>query len=77
MDSRDWEWPNHNAAAVFNQVVWQVEALDYPPELMLLFHDLSWTIEALPKVVAFLREHGYVFKTYVPGYEFMYSNYSW
>jgi len=74
IDPKDW-YINHSAQDVYEQVVHQVRLLDFPPELVIVLHEYQRTVEALPAIIAFLQEHGYVFKTYVPGYEFIYQQY--
>jgi len=72
IDPKDWR---NNAQHIYEYVVQQVEMLNFPSELVIVFHEYDQTVEALPAVIAFLREQGYVFKTYEPGYEFTYHEY--
>ena len=72
IDPEDWR---NDAQGIYEEVVRQVEDLYFPSELVIVFHEFEQTIEAMPAIIAFLREHGYVFKTYEPGYEFIYYQY--
>jgi len=72
VDPRDWE---NTADLILSHVINQVEMMNYPSELVIVLHERLETIEALPAIIAYLRSHGYVFKTYTPGYEFNYMNY--
>jgi len=72
VDPQDWQ---NSAEMVINYVTAQVEMLDFPSELVIVLHEQDATVEALPSVISFLRNHGYVFKTYQPGHEFVYQQY--
>ena len=72
IDPQDWR---NNAQRIYEEVVRQVELLNFPPELVIVLHEYEQTVEALPFIIDFLREHGYVFKIYEPGYEFTYYQY--
>jgi len=74
IDPQDWR-SEYNAQIILGHVTDQVERLNFPPELVIVMHEYGRTADALPLIIAFLREHGYVFKTYVPGYEFIYERY--
>jgi len=73
VDPRDWYY--QDPWLIYQSVISQVEFLNFPPEINLLLHEYAWTVEALPMIIAFLREHGYVFKTYTPGLEFRYREF--
>ena len=68
VDSQDWA--KQNADQVYNQVASQLK--DYPDqqELVLLFHEYQRTVDALPRIIKLLREHGYSFVPYVEGHVF-------
>ena len=72
IDPKDWV---NNARGILEEVVEQVELYNFPSEVMIVLHEYNHTVQALPQIIEFLREHGYVFKTYVPGYEFIYYRY--
>lgn|GEM_PF-1672798 len=74
VDPQDWR-ANASAQMILEYVVNQVELLDFPSELVIVLHEHNVTVEALPAVIAFLRENGYVFKAYQPGHEFIYRQY--
>jgi len=76
VDPKDWR-SSASAQLVLEYVIKQVEMLDSPSELVIVLHEQEATIEALPSIISFLREQGYVFKTYQPGYEFVYTRYSY
>lgn len=70
VDPQDW---TNTAPLIIEYVVEQTTTLDFPPELVIVLHEQHQTIEALPAIISFLREHGYVFKAYAPGHEFIYT----
>ena len=72
IDPQDW---TNSADLVIHYVISQVEMLNFPSELVIVLHEENATVEALPAIIAFLREHGYVFKAYQPGHEFIYQQY--
>jgi len=72
IDPQDWR---NGAPRINEKVVEQVELLNFPPELVIVLHEYEQTVQALPQIIAYLREQGYVFKTYEPGYEFIYYQY--
>ena len=65
IDSHDWS--QRNAYMVHYNVTSQIEQLDFPDELVILFHEFSWTAEALPGIIDYLRYHGYTIIAYNPG----------
>jgi len=65
IDSRDWE--QRTAYMVYQNVTNQIEGLDFPDELVILFHEHLWTAEALPGIIDYLRLHGYTIAVYNPG----------
>ena len=65
IDSRDWQ--QRTAYMVFYNVTSQIERLNFPDELVILFHEYLWTIEALPEIIDYLRYHGYTIVEYTPG----------
>jgi len=77
----DWnvdpqDWRNYaNADLILQDVIDQVHRLNFPSELVVVLHEEDVTVESLAAIIAFLREHDYVFKTYQPGYEFIYQQY--
>jgi len=72
VDPQDWD---NDAQLSLEYLINQVERLRFPSELVIVLHELDTTVEALPAMIAFLREHGYVFKAYQPGHEFIYQQY--
>jgi len=74
IDPKDWR---NNAEAVVEYVIRQVEMLDFPSELVIALHEQDATVQALPEIISFLRDQGYVFKTYQRGYEFVYYQYQY
>jgi len=72
IDPQDWR---NSAELAVQYVIDQVEMLDFPSELVIVLHEQDATVEALPTIISFLRSHGYVFKTYPPGHEFVYRQY--
>ena len=72
IDPEDWR---NNSQGIYEEVIRQVEDLYFPSEIVIVLHEFEQTIEAIPAIIAFLREHGYVFKTYEPGHEFIYDQY--
>jgi len=72
VDPQDWR---NSAELVLEYVTRQVEMLDFPSELVIVLHEHNATVEALPGIISFLRSQGYAFKTYQPGYEFVYQQY--
>ena len=44
-----------------------METVEENEEIVILFHQHQRTIDALPKVIEFLREQGYKFEPYVEG----------
>lgn len=73
VDPEDWR---SSSDVIIQRVVDQVEMLNFPSELVIVLHERESTIEALPTVISYLREQGYVFKTYIPGHEFIYQRYN-
>ena len=73
VDPRDWFY--REPEMVYQNIRAGVYRLNFPSEVMIVAHETSWTLEALPDIVAFLREHGYVFKIYMPDFEFSYHHY--
>jgi len=71
IDPQDWR-NEYNSEIILGHVIRQVEILDFPPELVIVLHEYGRTVETLPLIIEFLREHGYVFKTYEPGHQFIY-----
>jgi len=74
IDPQDWR-SEYNAQIILDHVIDQVERLNFPSELVIVMHEYGRTVDALPLIIAFLREQGYVFKPYVPGYTFIYDRY--
>jgi len=74
IDPQDWR-DEYNVQIILDHVIRQVEMLNFPPELVIVLHEYGRTVESLPLLIAFLREHGYVFKPYIPGHEFIYDQY--
>jgi len=72
IDPQDWQ---NDAQTIFEEVVQQVVGLNFPSELVIVLHEYEQTAQALPLIIAFLREYGYEFKTYDHGYEFIYYRY--
>ena len=72
VDPQDWR---NNPELIMSYVTSQVEMMDFPSELVIVLHEKDETIAALPGIISFLREQGYVFKTYEPGHEFIYQQY--
>ena len=70
IDSNDWEI--RHAERIHENVMSQVELLNFPDELVILFHEFSWTVEALPGIIDDLRANGYTIATYVPEHIFLY-----
>jgi len=70
IDPQDW---NNSAELILTYVINQVEMLNAPAELVIVLHEHDQTVAALPSVIAYLREQGYVFKAYSPGHEFIYQ----
>ena len=68
VDSLDWAKPS--ADQIFNQVVADLKRNEYPKEVVLLFHEKKLTLEALPRVIEYYRDLGYVFMPYYEGQEF-------
>jgi len=68
IDSRDWQ--QRTAYLVYQNVTSQIETQGFPDELVILFHEFSWTIEALPGIIDYLRYHGYTIIAYTPGHKF-------
>ena len=78
----DWnvdpqDWLNRDAQVLYDYVKMRVEWLDFPSELMILLHEYAWSTDALRNIIHFLRDNGYTFVTYTPGFEFNYTNYTW
>lgn len=73
VDPRDWQ--NRDAQVIYQSVRERVYQLNFPSELVVLIHETSWTLEALPDIITFLLEHDYVFEIYTSGFEFRYTNY--
>lgn len=77
----DWnidpeDWRNESAYLIFEQFVRQVRYLGYPPEIMVLLHDVyARTVEALPMIINFLIENGYEIRPYDSNHEFIFQNY--
>jgi len=69
IDPQDWR---NNAQTIYEEVVRQVEMLNFPAEIVIVLHEYEQTVQALPNIISYLREQGYVFKTYEPGYQFIY-----
>jgi peptidoglycan/xylan/chitin deacetylase (PgdA/CDA1 family) len=61
VDSNDWQ--QRDADLVYQNVTSTVERLDFPDELIILFHEHPWTVEALPRILDYLEYHGYTFVT--------------
>lgn len=75
IDPQDWR-NEYNAQIILGHVTQQVEMLNFPPELVIVLHEYGRTVETLPLIIAYLREQGYVFKTYEPGHEFIYDQHT-
>ena len=70
VDSRDWQ--QRTVYMVYYNVTSQIERLDFPDELVILFHEFSWTASALPRIIDYLRYHGYTIVGHTPGHHFTY-----
>lgn len=76
VDPQDWR-SGASAQLILEYVINQVEMMAYPSELVIVLHEHNVTVEALPAIIAYLREQGYVFKAYQPGHEFIYRQYNY
>ena len=68
IDSRDWE--KSTASQVYDEVVRGLEKKESLSEVVILFHENSRTVEALPKVIELLQNEGYTFRLYVENHKF-------
>jgi len=68
IDSRDWASSNKNE--IVKEVATQLALIDDEKDLVLLFHELSRTADALPEVIRLLKEADYTFVPYVEGQVF-------
>ena len=69
VDSKDWKSSTKEMiSAVKSQVASQKKNNTAP---IILFHNLSNTVEALPEIIEFLQAEGYVLKAYDPDHHFM------
>jgi len=68
VDSLDWS--KSSADQIFNQVVADLKHNEYPNEVILLFHEKKLTLEALPRIIEYYQDLGYVFMPYYEGEEF-------
>jgi len=73
VDSRDWY--QRTTYMVYQNVTNQIERLDFPNELVILFHEFSWTADALAGIIDYLRFHGYTIAAHTPGHRFAYYRY--
>jgi len=73
VDSRDWY--ERTTYRVYQNVVEQIEGLGFPNELVILFHEFSWTADALGEIIDHLRLHGYTIIAHTPGHQFVYYRY--
>jgi len=73
VDSRDWY--ERTTYQVYRNVVEQIEGLGFPDELVILFHEFSWTADALAEIIDHLRFHGYTIIAHTPGHQFVYYRY--
>jgi len=74
IDPEDWK---NDADEIFSQLVMQIQKLGFPPELMIVMHDVGEeTIIALPKIIEFLRQYEYFITPYSPDHEFIFQNYT-
>lgn len=74
VDPDDWD-VNNSSQDILDSVIRQVEKMEFPSEVVIVLHERNVTIDALPAMIAFFREHDYVFKAYQPGHEFIYLRY--
>jgi len=65
IDSKDWQ--QRTPYLVYQNVTSQIENKGFPDVLVILFHEFSWTVEALPEIIDYLRYHGYTIIAYTPG----------
>jgi len=70
VDPRDWFY--RDSQIIYQNIREQVSGSDFPSEIIIVLHEYSWTLEALPDIITFLRDNDYVFKIYTPGFEFNY-----
>ena len=72
----DWhvdslDWAKRRADAIVTQVQENLAQLDdSQKEVVFLFHEYGRTAEALPIIIDYLRDEGFVFATYVEGHRF-------
>jgi peptidoglycan/xylan/chitin deacetylase (PgdA/CDA1 family) len=65
VDSQDWA--KKNANQIYDEVVNQLENAKGTNEVVLLFHELQRTIDAMPAIIDYLTYAGYTFEPYVEG----------
>jgi peptidoglycan/xylan/chitin deacetylase (PgdA/CDA1 family) len=68
LSSRDWE--KQTAAEIVDQVTIELKQHQNDQELVVLLHEYQRTVDALPQIIALLKEHGYAFAPYVEGHIF-------
>ena len=65
VDSRDWA--NKSVETILNQVQQELKGEDLPDTIVLLFHEHPTTVQALSKVIEYVRDLDYTFVPYVEG----------
>ena len=65
VDSQDWA--KKNAGQIYDEVLRGLEKYQDVADVVLLFHEYQRTVEALPMVIAYLKQEGYAFEPYVEG----------
>lgn len=69
IDPQDWQ--QQTPEQIFNEVVSQIENNQFPDEVVILLHEhVDATLEALPWIINYLREQGYVIAPYQAGQRF-------
>lgn len=66
IDSHDWELPGNPT-----QIIQNIKKDTTSDREVVLMHEKSQTLEALPKILNFLKEQGYVFAVYEDASHFM------
>jgi len=65
VDSKDW---SHNSVeAIFNQIENELNHEELPDTMVLLFHENPIAVQALPKLIEYIKDLGYTFVPYIEG----------
>ncbi|MDR2542345.1 MAG: polysaccharide deacetylase [Treponema sp.] len=71
----DWnidtmDWSITSAAQILEKVKTDMEASDYPNNVVILFHERNVTVQALPSIIRYFQELDYTFLPYHPNNHF-------